>query len=220
MGIFRRNRSEHEDPWAGHEREEWSDSWLEEAREHGVKPRRDAPAPTASTPPSPTSSGDTARPVGVRPFGRDMLVDHLERCAPEYDDNDDGDLHLGFKIFESDDHVLNVWLTAEGANEDILVVRAVANLAVPKTLWPHVMSVCNAWNKDKRFPKAFLQVPEDVDALWGTIHLEGQFPLSAGCTQPMVDEMVSTTISTAFAFWQEVAEQRLLDDPSIDSRND
>ena len=154
----------------------------------------------------------TPRRVGVQPFDRDMVRDHLDRESLKYEIDADGDFHLVFAPPVEGAPQLGVWITAEGTNGDILVIRVRGDALVPKTLWPETTSLCNQWNRDRRFPKAYLYVPDEPETLFGQITLEGQFPLAAGCTQPMVDEFVSTIITTSMAFWTWMAERSSLTD--------
>lgn len=149
----------------------------------------------------------------MQPFDREMIKDHLDRNELKYLVDQDGDFRVDFAAFDDNGFELSVWLTAEGTNEDIFVVRGLCNARVAKTLWPSVLEFCNQWNMEKRYPKAFLWIPEDTDALFGSIHLEGQFPLPAGVTQPILDEFISTIIGTTFSFWEAVGESRLLIEP-------
>jgi Putative bacterial sensory transduction regulator len=151
-----------------------------------------------------------ARRVGVQPFERSMIKDHLERQNLKYLVDQDGDFRVDFAAFSDDGYELTVWMTAEGTNEDIFVIRTIANARIPKTLWLDVMQACNQWNMEKRYPKAFLFLPNDPEELFGSIHLEGQFPLAAGVTQPVLDEFINTIIGTSFSFWEWIVSSRLL----------
>lgn len=161
-----------------------------------------------------------ARHIGVRPFDRDMIKDHLDRNGLKHLVDQDGDFRVDFAAFDNSGYEISIWLTAEGTNEDIFVIRALSTARVPKTLWPATIEFCNKWNMEKRYPKAFLWLPEDTDALFGAIHLEGQFPLAAGVTQPLLDEFISTLIGTSFSFWEAVADERLLASPIEETPND
>ncbi len=158
------------------------------------------------------SSDQAPRRLGVQPFEREMVRDHLERQQLTFETDSDGDFHLVFAPPREGSPRVDAWITAEGTNGDILVVRARGEALVPKTLWPETMALCNQWNRDRRFPKAYLYVPDEPESLWGQITLEGQFPLAAGCTQPMVDECISTIITTALGFWEWMSERSSLAD--------
>ena len=158
------------------------------------------------------SDPNPPRRLGITPFERSMIKDHLDRFDLKSTVDADGDFRVEFAASEETGVDITFWLTAEGTNEDIFVVRAIGNVAVPKTIWPQVVWACNQWNLEKRYPKAYLMLPPNTDELFGQVHLEGQFPLSAGVTQPILDEFLTTIISTSFAFWEWVAENGVLDE--------
>jgi hypothetical protein len=157
-----------------------------------------------------TEGNGAPRRIGVQPFDRSMIRNHLEQQELKFLVDQDGDFRVDFAAFSDQGYELTVWLTAEGTNEDIFVVRTISNAQIPKTLWLDVMQACNKWNMEKRYPKAFLFVPNSPDELFGAIHLEGQFPLAAGVTQPILDEFINTVIGTSFSFWEWIVESRLL----------
>ncbi len=154
------------------------------------------------------STTDPVKPpkrMGIRPFDRDMIKEHLDTREMSYDTDDDGDFQFGLKVSEDEDGItLAIFLGAEGTNGDICVVRAIGMAAIPREMWMPVMSACNQWNLERRYPKAYLAVGGDPSSpeAQGEVHLESQFPLGAGVTQPLVDDLISETLSSALAFWQ------------------
>jgi hypothetical protein len=153
---------------------------------------------------------DKPKRIGIAPFDRDMIVEHLTSRSIEYDIDDDGDFRFGLSIEGNDDFPLAVFLGAEGTNEDILVLRAIGMVAIPQEGWMQVMSACNQWNIERRFPKAALVIsnvepgegaPEGTTQA-GQVHLMAHFPLGAGVTQPLVDDLISENIGGALQFWQ------------------
>lgn len=140
------------------------------------------------------------------PFSREMIKDHLDRTELKYLVDQDGDFRVDFAPFAPEAPEISVWITAEGTNEDILCIRVIGHLAVPKTIWPQAVMACNQWNMEKRYPKAYLMIPPDTAALFGQVHLEGHFPMGAGVTAPQLDEYINTVIGTGFSFWQWALE--------------
>jgi hypothetical protein len=162
---------------------------------------------------------DAPRRIGVVPFDRSMIRDHLDRHDLKYLVDQDGDFRVDFAT----DHgfTISALLLAEGTNADIFVLNVMCTQLVPKTLWPKAIYFCNRWNTETRYPKAYLQVPADIEELFAGIHLEGQFPMSAGTTQAIVDEIINVIIGTGISFWERVvAEQVLIDDPDDEIGND
>jgi hypothetical protein len=162
------------------------------------------------------SSNTPPRRVGITPLSPEMITDHLERNDLKFAIDQDGDYLVDFAAFAEGAPEVRVWLTIEGANEDIFVIRVIGQRPVPKTLWPQLVAACNQWNMEKRYPKAFLFIPADTAELFGQVHLEGQFPLAAGVTQPQLDEFISTIIGTGFSFWHWLLETGALDEDDGD----
>jgi hypothetical protein len=156
------------------------------------------------------------RRAGITPLSREMIKDHLERNDLKFMIDQDGDFRVDFAAFADGAPETTVWITIEGANEDIFVIRVIGQKAVAKTMWPQLVAACNQWNMEKRYPKAFLFIPSDTSELFGQIHLEGQFPLAAGVTQPQLDEFISTVIGTGFSFWQWLTDTGALNEDSGD----
>jgi Putative bacterial sensory transduction regulator len=163
---------------------------------------------------SQASSNGAGSPLGVQPFMRPMIQDHLDRNNLKYNVDDDGDFRIDF----STEHgfVITALLLADGTNQDVFVTNIVSNVAVPKTIWPKVIFFCNRWNAETRYPKAYLAIPEDVSALFAGVHLEGQFPLAAGIPQALLDEFITTMLGTGIAFWERVVNENVLQEMSED----
>lgn len=162
----------------------------------------------------------SGRRLGVQPFDRDMIKAHLDQAELKYTVDDDGDYRVDFAAAEEGQPELSFWLSAEGTNDDIFVVRCVTNLGVDKTLWPQAVMACNQWNTEKRYPKAYLWVSSDPEALFGQIRLESQYPVGAGVIQPLIDDWIATTFGTSFGFWEWMGESGHLASEIDDLPND
>lgn len=168
-----------------------------------------------------TEAGSNGGPrkIGVQQFDRALIADHLDRHGLKYLTDADGDFRVDFST--EDGHTISALLLADGPNAEMFVINIVCSALAPKTLWPKVIFFCNRWNAETRFPKAYLQVPADTDALFAAVHLEGQFPMSAGTTQLIVDEIINTILATGVAFWERMMEERVLaDDLDDETPND
>ena len=101
-----------------------------------------------------------------------------------------------------------VFIGAEGTNDDILSIRAIAMATIPPEALMPVMSACNQWNVERRYPKAGLVVSRRADASptdtpeGGQVHLICHYPLGAGATQVLVDDLISETLGGSIEFWQ------------------
>lgn len=148
-----------------------------------------------------------------------MIATHLQSREIEFDIDDDGDYRFALAIEGTDDAsdsgspiTMAVFIGAEGPNGDILTIRGIAMAAIPPEALMPVMSACNQWNIERRYPKAAMVVsrgegagPTDP-AESGQVHLACHYPLGAGATQVLVDDLISETIGDAIEFWQWMPE--------------
>ncbi len=149
------------------------------------------------------------------PFEHSMIAAHLSSRGIEHDIDDDGDYRFALSVEGTADAAdsgnpitMAVFIGAEGPNGDILTVRGIAMATIPPEALMPVMSACNQWNVERRYPKAGLVVSRAEDASAGDapesgqVHLVCHYPLGAGATQVLVDDLISETIGGAIEFWQ------------------
>jgi hypothetical protein len=149
------------------------------------------------------------------PFDISMIAAHLEARGIEHDIDDDGDYRFAIAIEGTDDAsdsgspiTMAVFIGAEGTNDDILSIRAIAMATIPPEALMPVMSACNQWNVERRYPKAGLVVSRAADASpsdtpeSGQVHLMCHYPLGAGATQVLVDDLISETLGGSIEYWQ------------------
>jgi hypothetical protein len=161
----------------------------------------------------------------ITPFDKDMIVTHLANRGIEADIDDDGDYRFALEVEGSEDLTLVVFLGAEGTNDDVMAVRCIGMVAIPPEGFLQVMSACNQWNIERRYPKAALVVSEGDNPETGErqqsaqVHLMCHFPLGAGVTQPLVDDLINETVGGGIQFWQwmpgwlqQVASQQAAND--------
>ncbi len=144
-----------------------------------------------------------------------MIATHLESREIEFDIDDDGDYRFALAIEGTNDAsdtgnpiTLAVFIGAEGPNGDVLTIRGIAMATIPPEALMPVMSACNQWNVERRYPKAGLVVKRAEDSApadppeSGQVHLVCHYPLGAGATQVLVDDLISETLGGAIEFWQ------------------
>jgi hypothetical protein len=144
----------------------------------------------------------------ITPFDKDMLVAHLANREIEAEIDDDGDYRFALAVDGNEDLALVVFLGAEGINDDVLSIRCIGMVTIPPEGFLQVMSACNQWNIERRYPKAALVVSAALDPesgntqQTGQVHLMCHFPLGAGVTQPLVDDLINETVGGGLQFWQ------------------
>jgi Putative bacterial sensory transduction regulator len=163
----------------------------------------------------------------ITPFDKEMIVTHMKSRELEYDVDDDGDFRFALAVENGNNINMAVFLGAEGTNGDVLSIRGIGMVNIPPDGWMQVMSACNQWNIDRRYPKAALVISELDEPVGGAtqtgqVHLMAHYPLGAGVTQPLVDDLITETLGGGLQFWQwmpgwleEMAEQQAAGSPDI-----
>lgn len=90
-----------------------------------------------------------------------------------------------------------------GDDQEILQVRGQWNRSFAIERMPELLELCNAWNGDRVWPKAYLRVRDD-----GSVHAvcEVSTDLGDGVTDAQLDELLACGLSSAAAFFDELDE--------------
>ncbi len=73
---------------------------------------------------------------------------------------------------------------------------------IPKSDWGRAVMICNTWNKERSWPKAYLFVRNPSTDTHGLIVLEDVIDLEKGIHQELLDDFSLTSIATAISFWK------------------
>jgi hypothetical protein len=94
-----------------------------------------------------------------------------------------------------------VLFTLEGPEDEILVMRARPHATVPPDWADRAYRVVNEWNHTRRFCKAYVGDPTERGQL--PIYAELQVPLSAGCHDALLVEILDcgAAVATSFVDW-------------------
>jgi len=138
----------------------------------------------------------------VQNFDRSMIETHLRRRALQFLTDSDGDFVAQFRYDEEIGGELTVQYMAEGSQNEIYTLRVRSSRTIPKNSWGRAIMSCNTWNKERRWPKAYLYVRDSMTDSSGEIILEEQIDLEKGVHQELLDDFTETVEGTAFAFWK------------------
>ena len=150
------------------------------------------------------------RRLGMQPFDRDQVRDHLERNEMPFTVDADGDFSVTMRLTaEGQDGGLDLalFLMATGTNGEVLSIRGTANAPVPEEMWNAMIGTCNRWNAQSLFAKAYLitqEAADDTPAL-GRIIVEFNVPLDPGVFQLQIDEFLQQSINGIVSFWTWMA---------------
>lgn len=143
----------------------------------------------------------------VQKFDRSMVQRFLQTSGLKYLVDSDGDFVAEFGYDPALDCELSFWFIVGGPDHDIYRVAAKSNKRISQSDWARAVMLCNEWNRDRRWPKAYLTIHESGTLPYGDIMLEEQIDLEKGIHQELLDDFSLTVMATANAFWKWAKEQ-------------
>jgi hypothetical protein len=143
----------------------------------------------------------------VQNFDRSVIESYLTNRGLRFTRDDDGDFVVQFPYQEELGCEVILVFCAEGPQEDVYSVRLISNKRIPKDEWERIMSLCNDWNKEKRFPKAFLDIRITAEETLAIVVLEQHLHLKPGVHQDLFDDWTDIMVSGGFQFWIWVHQQ-------------
>jgi len=138
----------------------------------------------------------------VQKFSRSMIEKYLKAKNLKFLRDSDGDFRISFAYDEDTGCKLDVWFIAGGPQGDIYYVGVHSDKRIPKSDWGRAVMLCNTWNKERRWPKAYLYVHDPSTDTVGSIRLEEQIDLEKGIHQELLDDFTDTVIASANLFWE------------------
>jgi len=131
-----------------------------------------------------------------------MVERFLKGKDVKYLVDSDGDFQVRFGYDDDWGCGLDIWLTIQGQDADVYTIRAHADRRVPRDQWGQAIMMCNTWNCEKRWPKAYLHVGDAESDSTGEIILEEQLDTGdAGIHQELLDHLTLTIIAGCHLFW-------------------
>jgi hypothetical protein len=138
----------------------------------------------------------------VQEFTRGMIEKYLKGRSLKYLVDDEGDFRVGFAYDEETGCSMVFWLIAGGSKDQIYLVRCMTDKKIPRSDWQSAIMLCNSWNKETRWPKAYLYVKDQATDTVGEIYLEEQIDVGVGIHQELLEDFTDTVIGTANEFWK------------------
>jgi hypothetical protein len=136
----------------------------------------------------------------VEEFSREMVETYIANRNLSSVADEDGDYRFRFADDEGTGRRLEMWLLFGGPEKKILTVRFVTNKPIDKAVWGTALEICNDWNRDRRWPKAYFIVSGSDDSL-GFILLEEDIDFATGVHQELLEDWIETIRLSAFQFW-------------------
>jgi hypothetical protein len=138
----------------------------------------------------------------VEQFSRAMIEKYLRAVGMRFLRDEDGDFLVQFGYSEPQGCELSLYFIAGGQKNEIYTLRAFSDRRFTRDQWSKVVTLCNTWNSERRWPKAYMDVKNsDADA-FGVILLEEQIDLEKGIHQELLDDFSNTFVVTVGSFWK------------------
>jgi hypothetical protein len=142
----------------------------------------------------------------IEQFSRAMIEAVVQAKNIEYHTDIDGDISIELAEEATYGYRLTAHCLAVGPAQSIYCVRVVANKAIPQLEWGRAILLCNSWNRDHRWPKAYLHYASMESAV-GEIILEGQLDLERGVIHEQMVDFTDGQIACALQFWAWAHQQ-------------
>lgn len=145
----------------------------------------------------------------IKPFDHSVIETYLLEQDLNYLKDRDGDFQVRFNYDEDLGCALTIWFIMTNS---IYRVQAVTDKPIPRQDWGKALMLCNTWNQNKRWPKAYLNIKDPETDQNGFIMLEEHIDLAEGIHQELFNDWTRTVISAASSFWMWAnKEQGLFD---------
>ncbi len=138
----------------------------------------------------------------VQRFEPGMVEKYCKSFGLHYLKDAEGDFRVDFSFDEECGCELTLWLMIKGTQSQIYVVRLLSATRIPRSEWPRAIDACNTWNRDHRWPKAYLNAYNPETDAVGFVEVEQQIHLEKGIHQELLDDFTSRTVAGGFEFWR------------------
>ena len=137
----------------------------------------------------------------VQTFSRAMIENYLRKIDLRYLTDRDGDFHVAFSYEADYGGSLTYLIMVEGKSSSILAVRIISDRRIAKSDWGRAVMACNTWNRERRWPKAYL-IADAAEDDTGKISLDLDVDLEQGVHQELLDEMLDSVFFGGGFFWK------------------
>ena len=171
--------------------------------------------PWEQTPPKvkapPEEQGGTMDMETVQPFTLETIERHLKGKDISYWKTD-REICLVFLGYDKvSDRGIRAMHFVEGRQNTVYRLRIVADRRVDAKDYPKAHELCDKWNANYRWPRAYLEIgaPDEKDGEpdSGVLAMDYQLLLDKGIHQALFDDLVSDAIATSWAFWKMAREK-------------
>lgn len=133
----------------------------------------------------------------------ERIKEMLDERNYKYLLDNDGDYRVEFTL-DNSDAILSICFILQGTRKDIFGIQALCSRRFFSDDWLKAMKVCNEWNKDKLFGKAYLNYSEDRPH--ATVIIEQWIDLEKGIHKDLLFDYCSVIMGSINKFWNEFFE--------------
>jgi hypothetical protein len=147
----------------------------------------------------------------LRPFTSDTLVRYLRAIDRPFWECGPDRYVAPYEYDPASDRCCQAFYSVEGRDPDILCVRWVSDRRVPAEQLSLAYLLCNQWNAQWRWPRAFVDLPTVTDADGqpgsglppsGVLTLDFQLHLQQRIHQALFDSLLAPVQEATWAFWE------------------
>lgn len=167
--------------------------------------------------PQPSPGGGPMEPDAVQPLAIDMVDAFLKEDDYNFYSSEWGNRMAFFRYGPISDRVVRMNLNVGGRNQDVLFWRMVCDRRVDPPLFDLAYRLCNTWQNEYWFPRAFLEVPDpperkegEEEMAWnpsGSLVLDYQIPFPKGLSQEALNELIRRLVANSWDFWKMARER-------------
>jgi Putative bacterial sensory transduction regulator len=142
----------------------------------------------------------------VVPIDQSLIANYIKSRGWRYLTDSDGDMLVNFSADAETDE-WSVYFMLTGQNKDIYQLSIQSRKTYPKSQWPQIVLVCNEWNKNRRWPRAYLDIPDKEGVTETHVILDTCIDFEKGVHQELFEDFTNTILSGAMRFWKWAREE-------------
>jgi hypothetical protein len=145
-----------------------------------------------------------------RPFTVDTIIRYLRNTGRPFWECGASIYTCTYDYDEASDRCCQVFFSVEGRDGGTFCARWTSDRRVQADHFPRAFRLCNEWNADWRWPRAFVDIPHRDPSregrggppASGVLTLDYQLYLARRIHQGLFDSMLATVQETSWAFWK------------------
>ncbi len=144
----------------------------------------------------------------AQPFTVDTLVRYLRASGLPFWESGASAYTASWDYDPAIDRCTQAFFSVEGADQGILSARWVSDRRVPAEHFDRAFRLCNQWNSEWHWPRAYLDIPrlaggrDGADPASGILALDLHLYLAKGIHQGLFDSQVCAAQAASWNFWE------------------